>query len=80
MKKKFITGKEFDKKFDAGEDVLDYMDLENIKKPGLETKRVSVDFPVWMIKLLDSEARKLGVARQSVIKFWISERLGNKIA
>jgi len=73
MKK--MSAKEVDKKFDTGEDVLDYFDTENIKKPGLAQRRVNVDFPVWMIEDLDREAKRLGVARQSLIKFWIAERL-----
>jgi len=28
-----------------------------------------------MIKMLDQQAMKLGVTRQSIIKFWISEKL-----
>jgi len=33
-----------------------------------------------MIELLDQEARRLGVTRQSVIKFWIAEKLQQKKA
>jgi hypothetical protein len=33
-----------------------------------------------MIHSLDKEARRLGVTRQSIIKIWISERLGSKHA
>ena len=40
-----------------------------------DQKRVNVDFPVWMIQLLDKEARRLGVPRQSIIKVWVAERL-----
>jgi len=36
---------------------------------------VNVDFPVWMIELLDREAKRLGIATQSVIKSWIAERI-----
>jgi hypothetical protein len=36
---------------------------------------VHVDFPAWTIESLDREARRLGVNRQSIIKFWIAERL-----
>jgi len=72
---KTITAKEFDEKFDAGEDVLEYCILDNILRPGLEQRRVNVDFPAWMIERLDQAARELGVTRQSVIKFWIAERL-----
>ncbi|MBI5245058.1 MAG: BrnT family toxin [Elusimicrobia bacterium] len=43
-------------------------------------KRVNVDFPAWMIHSLDKEANRLGVTRQSIIKVWISERLGHRPA
>jgi hypothetical protein len=36
---------------------------------------VNVDLPVWMIDSLDTEAERLGVTRQSVIKFWLAEKL-----
>jgi hypothetical protein len=70
-----MKAKEFDKKFDAGESVFQYLDLEHAVKPGIEQKRVNVDFPAWMIHRLDKEARRLGVPRQSLIKIWIAERL-----
>ncbi len=70
-----MKAEEFDKKFDNGEDVSDYLDLKNAKRPGLAQKRVNVDFPVWMIQSLDNEAKRLGVTRQSIIKIWIAERL-----
>jgi len=72
---KTITAKEFDEKFEAGEDVLEHCDKEKIRRPGLEQRRVNVDFPSWMIERLDQAARELGVTRQSVIKFWIAEKL-----
>lgn len=75
MKKKYITAAEFDAKFDAGEDVSAYYDLEKAVRPGLEQRRVSVDFPEWMVQQLDQVARRLGVTRQSVIKVFISEKL-----
>jgi len=80
MNKKSITAKEFDQKFDSGADISEYLDLDNIQKPGLEQKRVNVDFPKWMIHSLDQEAKRLGVTRQSIIKIWIAERLENKRA
>ena len=38
-------------------------------------KKITVDFPEHIIKLLDNEAQKIGVTRQSIIKVWIAERL-----
>jgi len=75
MKKKSITTEEFDTIFDQGKDITGYLDFESARRQGMQTRRVSVDFPEWMINMLDSEAARLGVTRQSVIKFWISEKL-----
>lgn len=70
-----MKAEEFDKKFDEGKDVTRYLDFSRIRKPVQEQKRVNVDFPIWMIQLLDKEAKRLGVPRQSIIKMWVAERL-----
>lgn len=70
-----MKAKDFDRKFDRGEDVSAHLDLAKARRPGEEQRRVNVDFPVWMIESLDREARRLGVTRQSIIKVWIAERL-----
>jgi hypothetical protein len=44
-----------------------------------EQKRVNVDFPLWMIQLMDKEAKRLGVPRKSLIKVWVAERLEKAI-
>ncbi len=75
MKKRSITTQEFDELFEKEKDITEFLDLKSAKSTGLETRRVSVDFPEWMIKMLDQQAMKLGVTRQSIIKFWISEKL-----
>jgi hypothetical protein len=70
-----VKASKFDQEFDAGEDVSRYLDMSKARRPGLEQRRVNVDFPVWMIDSLDREAARLGVPRQSLIKVWIAERL-----
>ncbi len=72
---KAIKAKEIDIKFDDGEDISKYLDLSKARRPAQGQKRVNVDFPLWMIQLLDKEARRLGVPRQSIIKVWVAERL-----
>lgn len=71
-----ITVEEFDRMFDDGEDISAYVDWSSARRPGLEPKRVNVDFPTWMVNGLDREARRLGVTRQALIKMWIAEKLG----
>ena len=70
-----MKANEFDRQFDAGEDITDSLDMSRARRPNQETKRVNVDFPVWMIESLDKEAQRLGVTRQSIIKMWLAERL-----
>jgi len=75
---KTITAKEFDEKFDNGEDISKYLDFSKATRPNIlntDTKKVNVDFPQWVIESLDKEAKKIGVTRQSIIKVWIAERL-----
>jgi macrodomain Ter protein organizer (MatP/YcbG family) len=70
-----MKAEEFDKKFDDGEEITQYLDVSKAQRPEREQKRVNVDFPLWMIHQLDKEAKRLGVARQSIIKVWVAERL-----
>lgn len=70
-----MKAKEFDKKFDSGEDISQYLDITKARRPGQEQKKINVDFPIWMIHLLDKEAKRLGIARQAIIKLWLAERL-----
>jgi hypothetical protein len=75
-----MKASEFDKKFDAGEDVTGDLEVVGARRPLQEAKRVNVDFPLWMVERLDREARRLGVTRQSVIKVWIAERLERNVS
>jgi hypothetical protein len=76
MKKKpTITAEEFDRRFDEGEDITPFIDKSSLRRPGLEARRVNVDFPEWIIEKLDVQSMLIGVSRQSLIKLWISERV-----
>ena len=70
-----MKAKDIDKKFDEGEDISKHLDIAKARRPEQEQKRVNVDFPLWMIQLLDKEAKRSGVPRQSIIKVWVAERL-----
>mgnify|MGYP000937082078 FL=1 len=70
-----MTAQEFEKRFDEGEDITPYIDKASIRRPGLEARRVNVDFPEWMIEKLDWQSRLIGVSRQALVKLWVSERI-----
>jgi hypothetical protein len=66
----------FDRKFDAGEDVFEFVDWSKTHRRGREIGRVSVDFPAWVGEGLDRETARLGATRQALGELWIAGRLG----
>ena len=56
------------------------LDLSKARRIGTDPKRVNVDFPGWMVDALDREARRMGVTRQSLIKLWLADKLGQQAA
>jgi hypothetical protein len=75
-----MKAKTFDRKFDSGGKIVDQLDLSKARRVGTDARRVNVDFPAWMVDSLDREARRLGVTRQSLIKLWLADRLGQPAA
>jgi hypothetical protein len=74
-----MKASDFDKKFDSGdEDITPFLDLSKARRTGLEVKRINVDFPEWMIESLDKEAHRIGTSRQSLIKFWVADKLDHQ--
>ncbi len=68
-KQKNKSAEEFEKRFDSGDEIISEFDLDTA------IKKVNVDFPQWMVKILDFEATRLGIPRQAVIKTWINDRI-----
>ena len=71
-----MKAEEFERKFDeAQEDLLEDLELSTARRVNLESKRINVNFPSWVVEALDREATRIGVTRQSIIKMWLVERL-----
>ncbi|MBU0571350.1 MAG: BrnA antitoxin family protein [Candidatus Omnitrophica bacterium] len=71
-----MSASRFDKKFNDGKDITQHLDLKSAKV-NKKIQRVNVDFPVALLKKIDTEAQKMGVARTALIKVWLAERLGH---
>ena len=71
----YMTAKEFDQKFDDGEDITQMLDLSQAKRPLSTQQRLSIDLPIWMIELIDIEAKRLGVTPQTIIQTSLAEHL-----
>ncbi len=71
-----MNAKEFDQKFDDGEeDIIEMLDLSQAKRPLATQKRLSIDLPLWMIELINQEAERLGVTPQTVVQISLAEHL-----
>lgn len=60
---------------DRVEDIAHLIEWSKARRADDVAKRVNVDFPVWMVRSLDAQARKRGVTRQALIKMWLADRL-----
>ena len=78
MKKERLakSAKEFDRRFDAGEDVHDLIDMEKAKviRHGKKV-RLTIDVAESLVNELDEIRRKIGVDRGALIKIWLHERV-----
>ena len=74
-----MKAEEFDVKFEYGEDITQFLDLSQARRPGYEQKRINIDLPIWMIAALEYEAKRLGVTSDSIIKLWLAKRLNKKV-
>lgn len=70
-----MKAKEFDKKFEAGEDMTAHLDFSKARRINQEPRRVNIDFPAWVVEQLDRQSKRLGITRQALVKVWIAEKL-----
>ena len=67
---------EFDRRFDAGEDIHELVDMSQAKvtRPGRKV-RLTLDVSEALVKDLDDIRNKIGVDRSAIIKIWLHERV-----
>jgi len=70
-----MKAREFDEKFESGEDLTGELDFAQARRVNQEIKRVNIDFPSWVVEGLDKQAKRLGITRQALVKVWIAEKL-----
>lgn len=75
-----ITAEEFDRRFDEGEDMMDYLDQSSVRKVGRQDgrRRVSIDMSGDALDRLDAYAEEYDVPRQALVKMWLVERMNEE--
>jgi hypothetical protein len=78
MKKKSFAknSDEFDRRFDAGEDIHELINMAQatVTQPGRKI-RLTLDVSEALVKDLDEIRNKIGVDRSAIIKIWLHERV-----
>ncbi len=78
MKKKKLAKntKEFDQRFDKGEDIHDLIDMSKatIVRPGKKV-RITLDVAELLVNEIDEIRQTIGVDRGALIKIWLHERV-----
>jgi hypothetical protein len=75
---KAISAEEFDRRFDDGEDMGDYIDWTLARRGDEGIVRVDLDLPERMAAKLEAAAERRGVTREALIRLWLSERLDRR--
>ena len=71
-----MKASQIDKMFDENkEDILEYFDTSRIRKINLESKKINLELPLWMIQRLEEEAQHIGVTPEAIIKVWLAQKL-----
>lgn len=76
--KKKVTAEEFDRMFDAGEDLSGAVDFSKAKRVEPKKQLVNVEFPEWVVDALDQESTRQGITRQALIKTWIVAKVDER--
>ena len=75
-KKLARNNKEFDQRFDEGEDIHRLIDVSKavISKPGKKV-RITLDISQYLVEEIDRIRQSIGVDRGALIKVWLHERV-----
>jgi len=78
MKRKMLAknSKEFDKRFDSGEDIHDLIDMSKatVIRQGKKV-RITLDVAESLVKDIDDIRKRIGVDRGALIKVWLHEKV-----
>jgi hypothetical protein len=72
---KTISAEEFDRKFDDGEDISEYVDWSTATRPNLEPVELTITIKRGTKLRLERQAKELGVSVDSLLEEWLQEKL-----
>ncbi len=75
-KKPAENAREFDRRFDQGEDIHDLIDVSKatVSRPGRKV-RITLDIAEDLVRDIDRIRHRIGIDRSALIKVWLHERV-----
>lgn len=75
---KSISTEEFDRRFDDGEDMDEYLDIDNPVVtvgciPKDSSRKTTMNMPTWVLEEADLLAAHMAISRNAVINMWACE-------
>jgi hypothetical protein len=71
---------EFDRRFDDGEDISEYVAWSKGTRPNLERASTTIELTQGVLFRLDARAKELGLSRDALLEAWIREKLDHPSA
>lgn len=79
-----MTSGEFDKYFDDGGGITDFIVPGSIRQPNKEQDlavcKAAYSFPGWVVDKAEREAKHVAISRSAVINMWVAEKTEEQIA
>lgn len=75
MADKTISAVEFDARFDAGEDMADYINWSSPVRTASGTTHIDLEIRMDVIRRFDAEAARVGKTRDALMVEWLTSRL-----
>lgn len=70
-----ISAEEFDRKFDNGEDISEFVDWSKATRPNLESVAMTVIVRRGTMLGLKRRAKALGLSPEELLEIWLREKL-----
>ncbi|MFN5513921.1 MAG: type II toxin-antitoxin system BrnA family antitoxin [Cyanobacteriota bacterium] len=70
-----MKAEEFDRKFDEGESILEYLDLSQIQRFDQDEPTITLAFSAQVMAALSQESQRRNLPIATMLQGWVEERL-----
>jgi hypothetical protein len=72
-----MKAEEFDRRFDAGEDMSEFFDLSKARRPNQEKQKIELHLSITLIRKLEAQAEAEGISLQVYLENHLTQQLSS---